>query len=35
MYIEEYTVHRVMRQFCLYQESHLLVVHIVPHAVHR
>jgi hypothetical protein len=35
MYVEEYAVHRVMRQFGLYQESPLPVVHTVPRVVHR
>jgi hypothetical protein len=35
MYVEEYTVHRVLRQFGLYQESPLPVVHTIPHATHR
>ena len=35
MYVEEYAVHRVMRQFGLYQESPLPVVHTVPSAHHR
>jgi hypothetical protein len=35
MYVEEYAVHRVMRQFVLYQESPLPVVHTVPRVVHR
>jgi hypothetical protein len=35
MYVEEYTVHKVMRQFVLYEESSLPVVHTVPRVVHR
>jgi hypothetical protein len=35
MYMEEYAVHRVLRQFGLYQESPLPVVHNVPHGAHR
>jgi hypothetical protein len=35
MYVEEYVVHRVMRQFGLYQELPLPVVHTVPRAAHR
>jgi hypothetical protein len=34
MYVE-YAVHRVMRQFGLYQESPLPMVYTVPHAAHR
>jgi hypothetical protein len=30
MYVEEYAVHRVLRQFSLYEESHVHVVHTVP-----
>jgi hypothetical protein len=35
MYVEEYAIHRVLRQFGLYQESPLCVVHAVPHTSHR
>jgi hypothetical protein len=35
MYVEEYVVHRVLRQFGRYQEWHVLVVHTVPSAHHR
>jgi hypothetical protein len=35
MYVEEYAIHRVLRQFGLYQESPLCVVHVVPHTSHR
>ena len=34
IYIEEYQVHRVLRQFNLYQESPLPVTHTLPHNVH-
>ena len=34
IYIEEYQVHRVLRQFNLYQESLLPVTHTLPHNVH-
>jgi hypothetical protein len=35
MYINEYTVHRVMRQFGLYQASSVPVTHTLSAAVHR
>lgn len=35
IHVEEYSVHRVMRQFGLYQESPLPPVHTVPSSVHR
>jgi hypothetical protein len=35
MYVEEYAVHRVLRQFGRYQEWHVPVVHIVLSAHHR
>jgi hypothetical protein len=35
MYVEEYAVHRVMRQFGLYQESPQPAVHTVPRVAHR
>jgi hypothetical protein len=35
MYVEEYTVHRVLRQFDCYQEGLVPVVHTVPSAHHR
>jgi hypothetical protein len=35
MYVEEYVVHRVLRQFGCYQEWHVPVVHTVPSAHHR
>ena len=34
VYVEEYQVHRVMRQFGLYQESPLPVVHTIDARVH-
>ncbi|CAN6195393.1 unnamed protein product [Urochloa humidicola] len=35
IHIEEYAVHRVLRQFNKYQESPLPVTHSVPQSVHR
>lgn len=35
IHVEEYHVRRVMRQFGLYQESPLPVVHSVPPPVHK
>jgi hypothetical protein len=35
MYVEEYAVHRVLRQFGRYQEWLVPVVHTVPSAHHR
>ena len=35
VYVEEYAVHRVMRQFGLYQESLVPVTHTVSALVHR
>jgi hypothetical protein len=35
MYVEEYTVYRVLRQFGCYQERPVPVVHTVPSAHHR
>jgi hypothetical protein len=35
MYVEEYAVHRVLRQFGHYQEWPVLVVHTVPSAHYR
>jgi hypothetical protein len=35
MYVEEYAIHRVLRQFDRYQEWHVPVVHTVPSAHHR
>jgi hypothetical protein len=35
IYVEEYTVHRVMRQLDLYEASPVLVTHTLPVAVHR
>jgi hypothetical protein len=35
IYVEEYQVHRVLRQFNLYQASPLPVTHSVPDNVHR
>jgi hypothetical protein len=35
MYVEEYTVHRVLRQFDRYQEWPVLVVNTVPSPHHR
>ncbi|CAN6209195.1 unnamed protein product [Urochloa humidicola] len=35
IHIEEYAVHRVLRQFHKHQESPLPVTHIVPQSVHR
>ncbi|CAN6234847.1 unnamed protein product [Urochloa humidicola] len=35
IHVEEYAVHRVLRQFHKYQESPLPVRHIVPQSVHR
>jgi hypothetical protein len=34
MYVEEYHVERVMRQFSLYQASLVLVAHTVDPSVH-
>ena len=35
VYVEEYVIHRVMRQFGLYQESPLPVEHTVTADVHK
>ena len=35
IYVEEYQVHRVMRQFGMYQESPLPVAHTVEDRVHK
>jgi hypothetical protein len=35
MYVEEYAVHKVLRQFGRYQEWHVPVVHPVLSAHHR
>jgi hypothetical protein len=35
MYVEEYTTHRVLRQFGRYQEWPVPVVHTVPSSHHR
>jgi hypothetical protein len=35
MYVEEYAIHRVLRQFSRYQEWPVSVVHTVPSAHHR
>jgi hypothetical protein len=35
MYVEEYAVHMVLRQFGPYQEWPMPVVHTVPNAHHR
>jgi hypothetical protein len=35
MYVEEYVVHRVLRQFGRYQEWPVPVVHTIPSAHHR
>jgi hypothetical protein len=35
IYVEEYAIHRVMRQFGLYQPSSVPVTHTLPAAVHR
>jgi hypothetical protein len=35
MYVEEYAVHRILRQFGRYQEWPMPVVHIVSSAQHR
>jgi hypothetical protein len=35
MYVEEYAVHRVLRQFSRYQEWPVHVVHTVPSTHHR
>jgi hypothetical protein len=35
MYVEEYAVHRVLKQFGRYQEWPVQVVHTVPSAHHR
>jgi hypothetical protein len=35
MYVEEYAVHRVLRQFVCYQEWLVPVVHNIPSAHHR
>jgi hypothetical protein len=35
MYVEEYAVHRVLRQFGRYQVWHVLVVHTIPSAHHK
>jgi hypothetical protein len=35
MYVEEYVVDRVLRQFGCYQEWPVLVVHTIPSAHHR
>jgi hypothetical protein len=35
MYVEEYVVHKVLRQFGRYQEWPVPVVHTVPSAHHR
>jgi hypothetical protein len=35
MYVEEYAVHRMLRQFGCYQEWSVPVVHTVPSAHHR
>jgi hypothetical protein len=34
MYMEEYDVHRVLRQFSRYHEWHVPMVHTVPSAHH-
>jgi hypothetical protein len=35
MYVEEYAVHRVLRQFGHYQVWHVPVVHTIPSAHHK
>jgi hypothetical protein len=35
MYVEEYPIHRVLRQFSRYQEWPMPVVHTIPSAHHR
>jgi hypothetical protein len=35
MYVEEYAVHRVLRQFGRYQEWTVSVVHIISSVHHR
>jgi hypothetical protein len=35
MYVEEYMVHMVMRQFGLYHASPVPVTHTLPVAVHK
>jgi hypothetical protein len=35
MYVEEYAIHRVLRQFGRYQEWLVPVVHTVPYPHHR
>jgi hypothetical protein len=35
MYMEEYAVHRVLRQFDCYQEWYVPVLHTVPSAHYR
>jgi hypothetical protein len=35
MYVEEYAIHKVLRQFGRYQEWPVPMVHTVPSANHR